>query len=441
MISNQHFQSSKKAEHEKWIVGSIVNSVLEGQGAISQLEKTLSSIQPSLMTDNASRGCLEVLISVSKKYDNLEWGILLSESNPQTKSDFADFAEKFLTDTNLDHHLSGWIEISSKEKIYLGIRRLAEGMQNQDLDKISETLSNLAETRSISEKSERNLTDVKENLFYREKKFVKTCVSRDFDEFTQIERGTFVILAGRPGMGKSSFASQIIESRSAQGMPTPFFNLEMSAEPLMRRLIAQRSGLNLRDLKNPKQNLTPDQFARAVEAFQALEDEGVKIFDSGFSEVSKVISKIKDLKIYYKTKLGIELDLVVIDYLQLLSGDSSEGRQLEVTRISRALQQCAQHTGVTILCLSQLSRKVEERKEPIPILSDLRESGAIEQDAHQVWFAFRTNMYLPDKSEQSADNQPAFIIKSKDREGITGKYEFSFTPRKGTWIGNNLKTV
>ena len=228
--------------------------------------------------------------------------------------------------------------------------------------------------------------------------------------------GTLNILAARPGMGKTALALNIaVNAASLQGSNVDIFSLEMSKTEICNRLIASTADTTAREL----QYASIDQ-SRQLEIYKScrsLTDLPIYIDDSSAVNPSSMISACKKLKA--QNRLG----LVIVDYLQLMeTSDKSpnKSRQAEVTEISRSLKILAKEMDVPILALSQLNRGTENREDHTPQLSDLRDSGAIEQDADSVFFIDRDN-YRDDRDTEAPDEQNARIIIAKNRHGGTGQ--------------------
>jgi len=220
-----------------------------------------------------------------------------------------------------------------------------------------------------------------------------------------------VIIGARPAMGKTAFGLNIVQHAAVEDKKTcAVFSLEMSAEQVTNRMLAVQSGVQLGKFRTGE--LSPDDWTNLVAALPPLSESKIFIDDTGGITVSEVRSKCRKLKI----EKG--LDLVMIDYLQLMSGTSrsSENRQQEISEISRSLKMMARELDVPVIALSQLGRSVESRGDKRPMMSDLRESGAIEQDADVVMFIYRDEYYNPD----SEDRNVAEIIVSKQRNGPVG---------------------
>ena len=234
---------------------------------------------------------------------------------------------------------------------------------------------------------------------------------RDLDmKINGLNKSDLLLVAARPAMGKSAFALNIgVNVAKKYGKTVAIFNLEMSKEQLVMRLLASESFVELQKLATGK--LTDEEWTKLSMAASALSQADIRIDDNPTVTVADINAKCRRLD---------NLGLVVIDYLQLMQGSgygkASENRVTVVGEISRALKIMAKELNIPVICLSQLSRAVESRTDKRPILSDLRESGAIEQDADSVMFLYRDEYY----NENSEDKGLAECIVAKNRHGETG---------------------
>ena len=264
-----------------------------------------------------------------------------------------------------------------------------------------------------------------------------------------LQPSDLIIVAGRPGMGKSSLATNIAfniarawrgevqadgTTKTVNGGVVGLFSLEMSAEQLATRIVAEQSGVPSSDIRRGR--ITEDQFAQIVGAAREMQRVPLFIDQTGGLNIAQLAARARRLK----RQRG--LDLVVVDYIQLMQGSAkrnSDSRVQEVTEITNQLKALAKEINVPIMALSQLSRQVENRDDKRPQLSDLRESGSIEQDADVVLFIFREEYYLKNKEpkpgtmeyEQWQDEMNnvhgiAEVIIGKQRHGPTGTVRLQF---------------
>jgi replicative DNA helicase len=242
----------------------------------------------------------------------------------------------------------------------------------------------------------------------------------DLDDLTAgLQASDLIVIAGRPSMGKTSLALGMAQHAALHaGSIVGIFSLEMSKPQLVLRMLSSEARVDSHALRTGK--LQKEDWWRLAEAAGRLEQAPIFIDDSGALTVQQMRGKARRLK----AERG--LDLLIVDYLQLMQGRSdAESRQQEISDISRSLKSLAKELNVPVIALSQLSRAVENRKPPIPMLADLRESGAIEQDADVVMFIYREEVY-----DQASERKGiADILVSKHRNGPIGKRELFFHDR------------
>jgi replicative DNA helicase len=239
----------------------------------------------------------------------------------------------------------------------------------------------------------------------------------DLDGLTAgFQPGDLIIIAARPSMGKTALALNIAFNAAYQAqVPVAFFSLEMSKEQLVRRLLSNVGEIDASHLR--RAFLTNDEWKKLQEAASFLLECPIYIDDSPAAAVLEVRSKARRLKA--EDKLG----LLVVDYLQLMRGRSdAPSREQEISDISRSLKALAKELSIPVIALSQLSRKVEDRPRKEPQLADLRESGAIEQDADVILFIYRDEVY----NDTSPEKGQARILLKKQRNGPTGEFKLAF---------------
>ncbi len=239
---------------------------------------------------------------------------------------------------------------------------------------------------------------------------------RDLDDLTNgLHRAEYVIVAGRPSMGKTSFAMNIIQSVAQGNKSVAIFSLEVSKEQLIENLLCSYSRVNALHLR--KRNISQEQWQSLVDGANQLRQ--FKIFVDDTPNLTPLALKAKARRLHARSPL----DLIVVDYLQLMETPGSESRQQEVSSISRSLKALSRELNVPVIAVSQLSRGVESREQHRPRLSDLRESGAIEQDADLVLLLYREEYYQPDKEDAKGK---AEVIIAKQRNGPTGTVQLTF---------------
>ncbi len=231
-----------------------------------------------------------------------------------------------------------------------------------------------------------------------------------------LQPSDFLIIAGRPGMGKSGFVlSAAKNAAQTHKKHVAIFSLEMSNEQLVQRLIAQETGIDSQRLRTGK--LEDHEWPLFTHAIEVLSDTRIFLDDTPAITPLQLRTKCRRLHLEYR------LDLIIIDYLQLMTGDTrTDNRVQEVSYISRNLKVLARELNVPVLAAAQLSRAVEQRADKRPVLSDLRESGSLEQDSDIVMFIYRPEVYEDDPAKQNI----AEIIISKHRNGPVGNVQLIF---------------
>jgi replicative DNA helicase len=253
-----------------------------------------------------------------------------------------------------------------------------------------------------------------------------TGITTGFDDLNKkingLQRTDLILVAARPAMGKTAFSLNLVQNAALKGNASvAVFSLEMSKEQLVQRMLSAQSNVELKKIKTG--NLDENDWPRIIDAMSVLSNANIYIDDTPGIKMSELRSKCRKLKI----EKG--LDFVLIDYLQLMEGEgNNENRQQEISKISRSLKIIAKELNCPVVALSQLSRAPEQRSDHRPMLSDLRESGSIEQDADIVMFLYRDEYYHPDSERKNIGE----IIISKNRHGETGSVEL-------VWLGEIQK--
>lgn len=303
------------------------------------------------------------------------------------------------------------------------------------IDKSEKNLMNISKARSGSEFQ--SISDVlyRAQLNLEKLSQVKGEVTGlptgfyDIDKITSgLHENELIIIAARPAMGKTAFALNIATNIAQQTKKTvALFNLEMGAEQLATRMLASVGQIEGMRLASGK--LEHNDWKRVNEAISRLADTNIYIDDTPGISIGEIRAKCRRLA--SEEDLGI----IIIDYLQLISGSekTQSNRQLEISEISRSLKTLAMELRIPIIALAQLSRSVESRDDKRPILSDLRESGSIEQDADIVAFLYRDDYYNKDAAIDESTSKSEFIIR-KHRSGPTGTIDLIFKRNTSTFL-------
>lgn len=230
-----------------------------------------------------------------------------------------------------------------------------------------------------------------------------------------MQPGQFIIVAARPSMGKTAFSLDIAKNVAKSGKKVGFFSLEMPSDQIILRMLASESMINSRTLFQPNRPLNQHNKTKLEIAQETIKKMQMRIDDSASLKIGELAWKAR------KAKETNGLDIIIIDYLQLIDSDStSESRQQLISEISRQLKSLARELEIPVIALSQLSRKVEQRDSKRPMMSDIRESGAIEQDADIIMFLYRDDYYKNPEERSSQSHSDLEVIVAKNRNGQVG---------------------
>jgi replicative DNA helicase len=343
----------------------------------------------------------------------------------------ADLSEKIPTAANIEYYA----KIVRQKSILRSLIHSA----TEIVSKASTAEENIEDILDFSEKTiftiaEQNikrsfypLKDILKSTFKNieylyEKKELITGVPTGFTDLDNMTSGfqssDLIIIAGRPSMGKTAFCLNIAQyAASEANTPTAIFSLEMSKEQLALRMLCSEARVDNHKLRSGF--VAESEWGKLSLAAGKLSDSKIYIDDSPGISVLEMRAKARRLKAEYG------LGMVVVDYLQLMGGikNRSESREQEISEISRSLKALAKELNIPVVALSQLNRRVEDRVDKRPHMADLRESGAIEQDADVILFIFRDEVYHPDSEEAKGK---AEIIIGKQRNGPTGEVRLTF---------------
>ena len=289
-------------------------------------------------------------------------------------------------------------------------------LQNQgggDYVPIKDVVLNALEKIQLAAKTKGNVTGIPTGF-----------IDLDY-KMSGLQPSDLILVAARPSMGKTAFALNIATNAALRAnVPVAIFSLEMSKDQLVNRMLCSEAMVDSNKVRTGK--LDEEDWTKLAEAIGPLSEAGVYIDDTPGISVMEIRTKCR------KLKMEKNIGLVVIDYLQLISGSNKRNgsREQEISEISRSLKVLAKELNVPVIALSQLSRAVEQRDDHRPMLSDLRESGAIEQDADIVMFLYRDDYY----NKESAEKDIAEVIIAKQRGGSTGTVKLY-------WMGNYTKFV
>ncbi|WP_066889280.1 replicative DNA helicase [Clostridium nigeriense] len=347
----------------------------------------------------------------------------------------SEVSSNVITTANLEAYIKIVEEKSTLRKLIKSATSIIEESYNKQ-DKVEEVLD-LAQKKifDLAEKQGSNdyepLANVLERGFLEIERLFNNKGSitgvgsgiRDLDAKTSgFQKGDMVLIAARPSMGKTTFSLNIAEHAALrEGKSVVIFSLEMSKEQLAYKLLCSEANVDMLKLRTG--NLDDDDWERIARATGPLSKARIYIDDTAGLSVMEMRSKCR------KIKMEHGIDMILIDYLQLMSGSSgSESRQQEVSEISRSIKALAKEMECPVIALSQLSRAPEQRADHRPMLSDLRESGSIEQDADVVMFLYRDEYY----NKETEDKNIGECIIAKQRNGPVGTVKMA-------WIGAHSK--
>jgi len=350
-----------------------------------------------------------------------------------------DLSNVVISGGNLVYHIKIVLEKSSLRKLIVASNKIIEIAYagNQPADEIvlraEKLIFEVAERnlgqglRHVGEFVDETLEEIDQKVHSKNSLVGTSSGFRDLDRnFGGFAKGQLVILAARPAMGKTSLALNFAYNAGIKTRKkVAIFSMEMGGDELLTRLIAGPSEVDTSCMTRGT-NMTPAKLRAIREVAQALAESEIYMDDSGSNSIKSIKSKVMRLK----AKL-LGLDLIIIDYLQLMSSNSREPRIQQITEISRGLKILAKDLDIGIVALSQLNRGVETRDNKRPLLSDLRESGAIEQDADLVLLIYRDEYY---NAETTEDKGVAEIIIAKNRHGANGKIRLHFDSNRTQFL-------
>jgi len=410
---------------------SIINSILMENEKISEVFVELSELDFHFKEHIA---IMKAIRDLSDQGRTVEFVTLEDylDSHPKLKNDVPEnYVMELLDVVASPSNIQSYIDIVAKKsklkKLILMMKSMMEEAKllpedtDEFMDKVQQGIFDLSMKRTKNEVVE--LKDALKEFFgnlkkMQEQKSSLTGVTTGFKKLDDVTGGLqpsdLIILAARPAMGKTSLALNILANAAKAGHKVAMFSLEMPVQQLVGRLIASEASLNSSNLRKGK--LNTDDWNKLEIGITNLIKRSIFIDDTGSITVAELASKTRMLKM----KQG--LDLVVIDYIQLMKGTGEASRELEISTISRSLKVLAKELNVPMLVLSQLNRKVDSRPNKRPMISDLRESGAIEQDADQILFIYRGEVY----NDKDMEEGVAEVIIAKNRHGTIGDFLLVF---------------
>ena len=405
------------------------------------LDKVCEEVNVDMFFSDANKRIFEAIYELHQNKIPLDSTMLINEIEKKDNINniggveyLSEVIDSVITAANIDYYIDIVREKALRRKLIevsTGITTSAfdeESETNDIIDNAEKSIFSVTKSRKAGEF--KSISDVMrstqnrlEDLAKNDKEITGVATGfYDFDKLTSgLHENELIILAARPAMGKTAFGVNIAVNAAINSKKNvALFNLEMSAEQLAMRMVAAQGGIDQNKLKTGR--LEHNDWKKVNEAMSELSNTHLYIEDTSGMTVSEIRAKCRRL-----ATQGPGLGLVVIDYLQLIQGSAkyAGNRQQEVSEISRSLKTMAMELKVPVIALAQLSRGVELRENKRPIMSDLRESGSIEQDADIVGFLYRDDYYNKSAQEQTNVSITELII-GKHRNGSTGTIELLF---------------
>lgn len=405
------------------------------------LDKVCEEVTPDMFYSEANRKIYEAIFSLHQNKIPLDSTVLVNEIEKHDNINsiggleyLGEVIDSVITAANIDYYIDIVREKALRRKLVEVSTNITtsafdeETETNDIIDNAEKSIFSVTKSRKAGEF--KSIKDVMKSTQARLEDLAKndkdiTGIATGFYDFDKLTSGLheneLIIIAARPAMGKTAFALNLAVNAAINSKKNvALFNLEMSAEQLAMRMIAAQGGIDQNKLKTGR--LEHNDWKKVNEAMSELSDTNLYIEDASGISVGEIRAKCRRL-----ATQGPGLGLVLIDYLQLIDGGSryAGNRQQEVSEISRSLKTMAMELGVPVIALAQLSRSVELRENKRPIMSDLRESGSIEQDADIVAFLYRDDYYNKSASEQTNISVTELIV-GKHRNGSTGTIELLF---------------
>ena len=429
------FESLKKIPHSLEAEKALIGGIFYNQELFEEIKDIVTAEDFYKIEHSAIYKAMEQVYSGSKGIDAILIDEEIKKSNSKNKEEVLEVLSDILDEITSSYNLLEYANLI-KEKAML--RRLgnvgAEITQLAYNDiRPAEDIIDVAESMvlNLSKKILKNsIVDMKTAGVDEIMRMERVSGNRgktlgiptgfiDLDRMTNgLNNSDLIILAARPAMGKTAFALNLALNAGKEQKNVLVFSLEMPAQQLYQRLLSIESGIPQHKLKNVY--LEEDEWTKLTVATLNLSKTSIFVADLPYTNVLEIRSYAR------KMKSQNQLDLIIIDYLQLINGTGRGGsefsRQQEISDISRSLKGLARELDVPVIALSQLSRAVESRVDKRPMLSDLRESGAIEQDADIVAFLYREEYYIPETENKGITE----LIIGKHRNGATGTVKLNF---------------
>ncbi len=400
-------------------------------------DKALEELKPEDFFKDSNREIFSALKSLNDDLIPVDMVTLVNELNKRGTLEVVgglEYITLLMDVVPVQANIENYIEILHEKSVMRQLINMSQDIMTQTyegsedsqalIDAAEKKIFNIAMNRSVKDFKE--FTDVMFDAYVDIERIATNKgqiigVPSGFTELDAVTAGfqktDLIIVASRPSMGKTSLALSMAYNIAARNkMPVGFFSLEMSSVQLVQRMISMESNISLSKIRSG--NINDDEWIKLQDAVRALTDVPMYIDDSSLITTAEIRSKARKMKIEHN------IQAIFIDYLQFITGNSKLGsKQLEVAEISRDLKSLAKELDIPIITLAQLGRGPDARTDHRPVLSDLRDSGAIEQDADLVCFIYRDEYYNKDKSEKPGIGE---LIIAKHRNGATTTVEVAW---------------
>jgi replicative DNA helicase len=429
----------ENTEHEKYLAGLMLHAIEDHPTGDFRTEEILATADYTKINDLGSKAvfyALETLFSGGLQAD-IGTVFTLAKGVNATAEMVSEIYGLHYSETSYEWHLSELRSNLAKNTIFKGLKELSKVFDTNTLEQTKDSLAVLIDEEQFSSEKSDCIEEMKQELFHDEQSFI-TSGSRELDRVMGggFERAQMITLAGRPGMGKTSFALQLAIGRKKSNLPTLVFTMEMKGSDMLQRLVSQDIGIPMQDVRNAKK-LGSETLQACENSADSIDKGGVELVARASLTLAEIKSHIRSSIYRAKQENRKSVDLVIVDYLGLLSlpkgVDAGAIEYAKLTELSRGIKKMAMELDVAIVILAQLNRGVEGRESSVPKLSDLRGSGAIEQDSNKVLFVYRKSMYEEDAMERNQAGQSANVIVAKNREGAVGSANYTFNPAVGVW--------
>lgn len=412
-------------EAEQSLIGSILTEP-------SLIKETI--LQPNHFYDKSNKTIFETLKEIDSKGEHIDVVTLLTTlGNKANRVGGRQYLSDLLNSvasvepfkTYEKHILESW-KIRQAKKL--------QEKKINNLDDLNEIMSNLSELQEVGTDNEYNhkqaIIDLYDKIDAQEKGM--SGIDTGFEDMNRMldgfQGGDLIISAARPSMGKTAKMLSHALTHCKNGGITVIFSLEMGQEQLNKRLLAMAGKINLHKMRNPKQYFSGGDWNNFSMAMGIVSNLNLHIFDKSGQTVQEIRSQVKKLKRQYH---DVPM-LIQIDYLQLIrTSQRFESKNIEVGEITRSLKELARETNSPVYLLSQLNRGVESRQDKRPLMSDIRDSGSIEQDADVIEFLYRDDYYNPDSNKQNILE----VIIAKQRNGAVGTVELYYQKEFNLFTG------